>query len=252
MQGRAKHILQCRRKSLNGAQYQQRYKNEKRAHRRVQRHFVQFCYLCAELFLNEDSWNTHCKCHLDTLNPRCGLLTFRSTLVAPGFCPFCLGDKSKTPDERFQQWLAKSTLLNHIEKHLESTDSSAAVFCPHPCCEEKNYVDNLHLKWHFFDVHSIEEPRSNCVTRKRKWQLQPEPTESYFENLGGILPSPDDSFFTTTTPTTFEDSDMASGVETLPSTDEYFLAATLPTSFDDSDMSSTDDVFMEFISLDHN
>ena len=111
----------------------------------------------------------------------------------------------------------------------------------------------MHLKWHFFDVHSIEEPRSNCVTRKRKWQLQPELTESHFESLSDkILPSPDDFLLTTTLPTTFEDSDMTSGGETLPSTEDCFLAATLPTSFEDSDMSSIDDVFMEFISLDHN
>ncbi|CAG8151922.1 unnamed protein product [Penicillium nalgiovense] len=223
LQGRAKHMLQCRRKSLNGAQYQQRYKNEKRAHRRVQRSFVQFCYLCAELFLDEDSWENHCKCHLDNLNPRCGLLTFRSTLVAPGFCPFCLGDESKKPDERFQQWVAKSTLLNHIDEHLGSADSSAAVFCPHPCCEERKYVDNLHLQWHFFDAHSIEEPRSNCVKRKRKWQLQSEPAGTTFGNLSD---------------------------ETLPSLEDYFLTSTLPTSFEDSDMTSADDLFMEFVRLD--
>lgn len=216
-------MLQCRRKSLNGAQYQQRYKNEKRAHRRVQRSFVQFCYLCAELFLDEDSWENHCKCHLDNLNPRCGLLTFRSTLVAPGFCPFCLGDESKKPDERFQQWVAKSTLLNHIDEHLGSADSSAAVFCPHPCCEERKYVDNLHLQWHFFDAHSIEEPRSNCVKRKRKWQLQSEPAGTTFGNLSD---------------------------ETLPSLEDYFLTSTLPTSFEDSDMTSADDLFMEFVRLD--
>ncbi|CAG8355905.1 unnamed protein product, partial [Penicillium salamii] len=50
----AKHILQCRRKSLNGLQYQQRYKNEKHAHR-----------------------YNYCKCYLDNLNPRYGHLTFR-------------------------------------------------------------------------------------------------------------------------------------------------------------------------------
>ena len=30
------------------------------------------------------------------------------------------------------------------------------------------------LRRHFFDVHSIEEPRSNCVKRKRKWQEEPD------------------------------------------------------------------------------
>lgn len=110
-QCRANHILQCTRKSLNAAPYQQRYKNGKRAHRWAHRSFLQFCYLCAQWFYNEEQWTQHCQNHLRHLHPRCGLLTFRSTLVAPGFCPFCLGDKTKEPDERFQQWLKKTTLL---------------------------------------------------------------------------------------------------------------------------------------------
>lgn len=48
-------------------------------------------------------------------------------LVAPGFCPFCLGDKG-----------------------------------------------NKRASHHFIDAHSIEESRSNCVNRKRKWQSEPE------------------------------------------------------------------------------
>ncbi|CAG8330113.1 unnamed protein product [Penicillium nalgiovense] len=126
---------------------------------------------------------------------------------------------TSTPDV-----VAKSTLLNHINEHLGSADSSAAVFCPYPCCEERKYVDNLHLQWHFFDAHSIEEPRSNCVKRKRKWQLQSEPAGTTFGNLSD---------------------------ETLPSLEDYFLTSTLPTSFEDSDMTSADDLIMEFIRLDN-
>ncbi|KAJ5302313.1 hypothetical protein N7508_007176 [Penicillium antarcticum] len=181
MQGRAKHILQCKRRSLGGPQYQQRYRNEKRAHRRVKRNFVQFCYLCAEVVCDEDAWSNHCRSHLDNLQPRCGILTFRYTLVAPGFCPFCLGDKGKAPDERFQQWISKATLLNHIDKHFDSLDPLTAVFCPHPCCQKKEYQDLSHLRRHMFDSHSIEEPRSNCVKRKRKWQAEPVPLNDWDE-----------------------------------------------------------------------
>jgi hypothetical protein len=42
------------------------------------------------------------------------MLIFRYTLITPSFCLFCLGDKDIKPDQRFQQWLAKATLLNHI------------------------------------------------------------------------------------------------------------------------------------------
>lgn len=173
MQRRAKHILQCRRQSLGGPPYQQRYGNGKRAHRRIQRDFVQFCYLCADLCCDEKEWKSHCQTHLNKLHPRCGILTLRYTLVAPGFCPFCLGDAGKEPDERFQQWLIKSTLLNHIENHFDALKASTIFICPHPCCQEKDYHDPLGLRRHFFDAHSIEEPRSNCIKRKRKWQEEP-------------------------------------------------------------------------------
>lgn len=174
MQQRAKHILQCRRRSLGGPPYQQRYGNGKRAHRRVQRNFVQFCYLCANICCDEGEWKSHCQMHLEKLHSRCGILTLRYTLVAPGFCPFCLGDEGKEPDERFQQWLVKPTLLNHIDNHFDALKASPTFICPHPCCQERDYHDSLGLRRHFFDVHSIEEPRSNCVKRKRKWQEEPD------------------------------------------------------------------------------
>jgi hypothetical protein len=171
LQDRAKHILQCRRKSLNAAPYQQCYRNGKRSHRRVQRSFVQFCYLCAEMFYNEEDWDKHCQSHLENLQPRCGILTFRYTMVAAGHCPFCLGDESKGPAERFRQWLAKSTLLNHIDEHLESWQSETRLLCPHPSCQRKHYDGVTGLRRHFFDVHSLTEARSNSVTRKRRWTL---------------------------------------------------------------------------------
>ncbi|CDM32993.1 unnamed protein product [Penicillium roqueforti FM164] len=140
----------------------------------------------------------HYKYYLDNLNPQCGLLTFRSTLITLGFCPFYLGDK-------------------------RSAVSLATVFCPHLYCEERKYINNLYLQWHFFDIHSIEEPQSNCIKRKRKWQLQSEPAGTTFRNLSN---------------------------ETLPSLEDYFLTNTLPTSFKDSDITSADNLFMEFIHLD--
>lgn len=44
--------------------------------------------------------------------------------------------------------------------------------CPHPCCSGKQYDGVVALRRHFFDVHSIEEPRSNCVRRKRRWAVE--------------------------------------------------------------------------------
>lgn len=164
---RAKHILQCKRVSLNCAPYQQRYRSGRRAHRKTFRTFLQFCYSCTKFYENEADWITHCEQHLNRPIPRCGLLRFRSTLVLPGFCPFCLGERSKRADERFYQWMCKATLLNHVDQHLASVRVSIPVPCPHPCCLGRLYDSRSALRHHFFDGHSIEEPRSNCTSRKR-------------------------------------------------------------------------------------
>ena len=169
-QQQSKHILQCRRKSLNAAPYQQVYRNGKRAHRRVHQNFLEWCYLCAEWFHTEEGWAEHCCFHLSHLQPWCGLLTFHCTFVYPGLCPFCLGDGTQEPQEQFKQWWTKSTLINHINiKHLGGRNKDEIIHCPHPCCENKPCSGTLGLRCHFFNAHSIEEPRRNCVSQKQNW-----------------------------------------------------------------------------------
>lgn len=89
--------------------------------------------------------------------------------MAPGFCPFCLGDQTKDPDIRFQQWRTKATLISHINGHLKTISEQDQVKCPHPCCENRFYSGGLKLRQHFYNAHSIEEPRRNCTSVKRKW-----------------------------------------------------------------------------------
>ena len=72
--------------------------------------------------------------------------------------------RSLSPSQRMQQWLTKSTLLNHIDKHLATYAESE---CPHPMCHA-HLESPSDFRAHFEDVHCIEEPRSNCVSRKRK------------------------------------------------------------------------------------
>ncbi|CAG8416255.1 unnamed protein product [Penicillium salamii] len=178
IQVRAKHILQCERYSRNGAQYQQLYKNNKRAHRRVNRNYLEFCYLCAEMVDGEEEWKKHCQIHIENLTPRCGMLRYRNTLISPGLCPFCLSDGTKEYDARFRQWRDKSTLLNHIDEHLRLLKPLDLVSCPHPCCENREYKGTAALQRHFFDAHSLEEPRPNCQARKRRWGVEETETAS--------------------------------------------------------------------------
>jgi hypothetical protein len=104
---------------------------------------------------------------------------FRYTLVIAGYCPFCVNDDSLSPSQRMQQWMTKSTLLNHIDKHIKTY---AKKECPHPLCHVP--LMNASDFWaHFQDAHCIEEPRSNCVSRKRKSEDEGEMQDTKGEAL---------------------------------------------------------------------
>jgi hypothetical protein len=92
-------------------------------------------------------------------------------------------------DERLQQWLVKSTLLNHIDNHFDALKSFTTFICPHPCCRGKDYNDSMGLRRHFFDAHSIEEPRSNCIKRESKWQEEPDLELHTDVSLASCLPA---------------------------------------------------------------
>jgi hypothetical protein len=73
--------------------------------------------------------------------------------------------------------MTKFTLLNHIDKHLET---GAKKECPHPSCHVP-LMNASDFRAHFQDAHCIEEPRSNCVSRKRK----SEDDEEYVQDTKG-------------------------------------------------------------------
>jgi hypothetical protein len=56
-------------------------------------------------------------------------------------------------------------------------DPTSPVQCPHPCCEARWYGDNVKLRHHFFNAHSIKEPRRNCISTKWKWLCDDEEKE---------------------------------------------------------------------------
>jgi hypothetical protein len=61
----------------------------------------------------------------------------------------------------------KATILDHIDKHLKSYNKGEQIPCPHPlCC--LSLKNEFNLRAHLCDIHSIEEPHSYCVSRKRK------------------------------------------------------------------------------------
>jgi hypothetical protein len=69
-----------------------------------------------------------------------------------------------------QQWMTKSTLLNHIDTHLTTY---AGLECLHPMCHA-HLESPSDFRAHFEDVHCIEEPRLNCVSKERKCEGEEE------------------------------------------------------------------------------
>ncbi|RDL31538.1 Uncharacterized protein BP5553_09747 [Venustampulla echinocandica] len=160
---RSRHIHACRQRELRDTLSQQPSSYSRRLRNR-KLPFAEYCYACCEWSCSEDSWNSHCRSHLERLELRCGLLSFRYTLVVAGYCPFCLGDEGLSPSQRMRQWMTKPTLLNHIDIHLTTY---TGLECPHPICHV-SLERPSDFTAHFEDVHIIGEPRSNCVSRNRR------------------------------------------------------------------------------------
>jgi hypothetical protein len=76
--------------------------------------------------------------------------------------------------------MTKPTLLNHIDTHLTTYAGSE---CPHLMCHA-HLESHSDFRAHFKDVHCIEEPRSNCVSRKRKSEDNEEEMQ---DTKGGAL-----------------------------------------------------------------
>jgi hypothetical protein len=175
---RSKHIHKCRQRELQGTLGQQPSSYSRRLRNR-KLPFAEYCYACCKWSCTEDDWNSHCEWHLENLTMRCGLLSFRYTLAVAGYCPFCLGNEGLLSSQRMQQWMTKSTLLNHIDTHLENDATSE---CPHPLCHVSlNRASDFRA--HFQDAHFVEEPRSNCVSRKRKREDEEEIPDTKEEGL---------------------------------------------------------------------
>jgi hypothetical protein len=95
---RSKHIHACRQRELRDTLIQQpgSYSRQLRNYKLP---FAEYCYACCEWSCSEDDWDNHCKSHLEKLELRCGLLSFRYTLVVAGYCPFCLGNEDLSPSQ---------------------------------------------------------------------------------------------------------------------------------------------------------
>ncbi len=83
---------------------------------------INFCHECAEWFRCRLDWEQHCQDHLDRLDMFCGRVTWRSHLVIPSNCPFCLGSSNLRPSVRYRQFSRTDQLVSHIRVHHAKKD----------------------------------------------------------------------------------------------------------------------------------
>ena len=113
---RADHIHACRRKEFAARIVDRQSAGSASAP-------VQYCFLCFKWFDGGDTWEEHCRGHLNSTTPKwCAIRVYCYTLISPGFCPFCLSNNGPA-SERLCQWTRNCTLMAHVEDHVEKVHS---------------------------------------------------------------------------------------------------------------------------------
>ncbi|KAB5515368.1 hypothetical protein GE09DRAFT_1046046 [Coniochaeta sp. 2T2.1] len=134
---------------------------------------AEFCYLqtCSKWIIGEAEWQHHCQNHINSghLPFRCDPIKFRYAVACAGYCPFHVGDKGASPEERMQK-------LTRIVIKAPGTRTPGAKYCPdedgkatHDSSGEGDVykVDCLLDKWsnwffvRWFDGSCTWEPREN-------------------------------------------------------------------------------------------
>ncbi len=73
-------------------------------------------------------------------------------------CPFCIGDESKSYEQRMGSFCRPAKMMDHVERiHLKGQDPEARMECCHPTCKSQGLVlEHLqHFKSHVQSVHKI-------------------------------------------------------------------------------------------------
>ncbi|KAE8308300.1 hypothetical protein BDV41DRAFT_552024 [Aspergillus transmontanensis] len=68
-------------------------------------------------WMSADEWPDHCRTHLQSWTTRhCEIVTYRYTVIRPGYCPFCLWDEKIPKGHRMQDWIRTDGLRQHMER----------------------------------------------------------------------------------------------------------------------------------------
>ncbi|KAH6704125.1 hypothetical protein BKA61DRAFT_739939 [Leptodontidium sp. MPI-SDFR-AT-0119] len=80
-------------------------------------------------------------------------------VLAKSQCPICIGDESKSYEERIGSFCRPAKMMDHVERiHLKGRDPHAKIECYHPVCKSQGLVlEHLeHFKGHVETVHGIK------------------------------------------------------------------------------------------------
>lgn len=129
---------------------------------------MRFCYQCIE-WLTSRQWRNHCNAHLKTWDTKhCEVVTYRHTVIRPGYCPFCLWNLDLPAEDRLHYWLKSGNLKGHIEeRHIRG------ILWPMMkslCGCAQTFDDERGLRHHLHDVHGLNNAiwLNPKLPRKRK------------------------------------------------------------------------------------
>lgn len=148
--------------------------------------FAELCFHCDRWITGKQGWREHCRRHLNDLeslpvqwNP----LTFRQTLAAAGYCPFCLFNPLLTPEERFRQYPKKLPWQQHLDRHFDGLEGKdelgkedglalasggsneiKAMSCPDPRCG-LSFNAIVDLQYHAQDTHCYKRTKVSASKR---------------------------------------------------------------------------------------
>lgn len=124
---------------------------------------MRFCYECMKWF-QASQWRDHCSFHIQSWKAQhCEVIVYRNTVIRPGYCPFCLWDKSLDAEDRLRQWLKSGNLKQHIEeKHMPGAKPT--------CGCGQTFVNERGLRHHLHDTHKLNKAIwfNPKLPRKRK------------------------------------------------------------------------------------
>lgn len=130
---------------------------------------AEYCFECAEWYLNSEDWNNHCIKHLGELDAFCGRIIRSGLLILAPLCPFCLGDDRLEPSRRWRFFKSHTSHRGHINNHIESLPDGP-ITCPHPVCDG-HYATELEFRHHLHLSHGITQSHFVRAAAKKSGNL---------------------------------------------------------------------------------